>query len=78
MTLLTIALVLPWATGALLVVLDGRRRAVAIAAIVALGATLASLVAVALTSGGHEVTFTTGGWPLRAGTNSTRPSSPIE
>ena len=67
MTLLSTALLIPWAAGVLVVVLDGRRRAVAWAAVVALLATLTCLIGVALTATDGPVTFTTGGWPQGVG-----------
>ena len=62
------ALLLPWATGAVLVALDGRRRAVGWFAVAVLAATLALLAvltAQVLTSGSREVV--TGGWPAGVG-----------
>jgi multicomponent Na+:H+ antiporter subunit D len=67
MTMLAIALLVPWASGVILVMLDGRRRAVAALAIVALAVTLASLIAVAATALDGRVSFTTGGWPPGVG-----------
>ena len=67
MTLLSIALLLPWAAGVLVVVLDGRRRAVAWTAVAALLATLICLIGVALAATDGPVTFTTGGWPQGVG-----------
>jgi len=67
MTMLTIALLVPWAVGALLVVLDGRRRAVAFLAVGVLATTLASLAGVAVAGAGGDITFTTGGWPRGVG-----------
>jgi multicomponent Na+:H+ antiporter subunit D len=66
-TLLSTGLLIPWAAGVLVVVLDGRRRAVAWAAVVALLATLTCLIGVALTATDGPVTFTTGGWPQGVG-----------
>jgi multicomponent Na+:H+ antiporter subunit D len=66
-TLLSIALVIPWATGVLLVVLDGRRRTVAWTAVAGLLATLVCLIGVAVTAPDGRVTFTTGGWPQGVG-----------
>jgi multicomponent Na+:H+ antiporter subunit D len=66
-TLLSFALVLPWAAGVLLVVLDGRRRVIAWAAVAALLATLACLTGLAVTAIDGSVTFTTGGWPQGVG-----------
>ncbi len=68
MTVLAIALLIPWAAGVALVVLDGRRGPVGWLAVAALAGTFASLVAVALaTPAGGSVTFTTGGWPAGVG-----------
>lgn len=60
---LSVALLLPWVAGVLLVALDGRRRAVAWAAVAALAASLAALGALAagvLRDGSQQVV--TGGW----------------
>ena len=67
MTILAIALLIPWVTGVIFIVLDGRRPAVAVGAILALGATLASLIAVAATTLNGRVSFTTGNWPPGVG-----------
>jgi multicomponent Na+:H+ antiporter subunit D len=67
LTLLVIALVLPWAAGTALTVLDGRRSGVAATAVLALIGTLVALVGVAVTAAGQPVTFTTGGWPQGVG-----------
>jgi multicomponent Na+:H+ antiporter subunit D len=68
MTAMAIALLLPWAGGVVLLVLDGRRGAIGWLAIVLLIATFASLAVVAAsTVGGAPVTFTTGGWPQGVG-----------
>ncbi len=68
MTVLAIALLVPWAAGVVLVVLDGRRGFVGWLAVAALAGTFASLVAVVLvTPAGGNVTFTTGGWPVGVG-----------
>ena len=68
MTLLAVSLLVPWAAGAVLVVLDGRRRAVgwlAVAALAANGAALAGLAATVLSDG--PVVVTTGDWPPGVG-----------
>ena len=65
---LSVALLLPWATGAVLVALDGRRRGVGWVAVAVLAATLAMLAVLAaqvLTSGGRVVL--TGPWPAGVG-----------
>ena len=68
MTALGLSLVVPWAAGAVLVVLDGRRTWVGWVAVAALGANLAGLVvlAVSVLSDG-PVNATTGGWPAGVG-----------
>jgi multicomponent Na+:H+ antiporter subunit D len=68
MTTLSVALLTPWASGALLVMADGRRRLVAWSAVAALTATLAVLAVLAVrvvVSGPQEVV--TGGWPAGIG-----------
>jgi multicomponent Na+:H+ antiporter subunit D len=68
MTLLVIALLVPWALGAALILLDGRRPLVGWAAVAGLAVSLASLVGVAVsTAGSTPVTFTTGDWPRGVG-----------
>jgi multicomponent Na+:H+ antiporter subunit D len=65
---LSVALLLPWVTGAVLVTLDGRRRAVGWLTVAALAATLAllgTLTAQVLGRGSSEVF--TGGWPAGVG-----------
>ncbi|UUO00995.1 hypothetical protein M4D79_20110 [Mycolicibacterium novocastrense] len=65
---LSLALLIPWATGAVLVALDGRRRWVAWSAVAALAATLAVLAVLTVqvvTDGGRQLT--TGGWPAGVG-----------
>src|SRR6185312_14623043 len=65
---LSAALILPWATGVLLVALDGRRRAVGLLAVVMLLATLvllAVLMAGVLADGSRDVV--TGRWPEGVG-----------
>ena len=68
MTVLSVALLVPWAAGALLVALDGRRRPVAWVAVAALAATLAVLAVLAVrvvVSGPQQLV--TGGWPTGIG-----------
>jgi multicomponent Na+:H+ antiporter subunit D len=67
MTMLSIALVIPWIVGVVLMVFDGRRRVVGWLAVAALGATLVSLGAVAASAPHGPVGFTTGGWPQGVG-----------
>jgi multicomponent Na+:H+ antiporter subunit D len=62
MTLLALALLVPWVTGVALVAVDGRRRAAGWLAVVALAVTVALLVALALSATDGPVTFTTGEW----------------
>jgi multicomponent Na+:H+ antiporter subunit D len=67
-TALSVSLVLPWAAGAVLVLLDGRRRWVGWLATAALAANLAALVVLAasvLSDG--TVVETTGDWPAGVG-----------
>jgi multicomponent Na+:H+ antiporter subunit D len=67
-TALSVSLVLPWAAGAVLVLLDGRRRWVGWLATAALAANVAALVALAasvLSDG--TVAGTTGKWPAGVG-----------
>ncbi len=68
MTALSISLLVPWAMGAILVLLDGRRRLVGWLAVGALAANLAALIVltVAVLSDG-PVAATTGGWPAGVG-----------
>lgn len=66
--MLSVALVLPWASGVLLVALDGRRRVVAwlaVATLVANLAVLAVLTVAVLAGGSRQVV--TGGWPAGVG-----------
>lgn len=66
--ILSTALLVPWAAGTVLVVLDGRRRRVGLVAVGALGATLillAVLTAAVLADGSEEVV--TGNWPAGVG-----------
>jgi multicomponent Na+:H+ antiporter subunit D len=68
MTAMAVALLLPWAAGAALLVLDGRRGAVGWVAVAVLAATFASLVAVSMSAAADGTpTFTTGGWPEGVG-----------
>jgi multicomponent Na+:H+ antiporter subunit D len=67
-TAVWVALIVPWAAGAVLVVLDGRRRVVgwlAVAVLAANGAALAVLAADVLSGGPVEAT--TGDWPPGVG-----------
>ncbi|WP_448624956.1 complex I subunit 5 family protein [Geodermatophilus sp. URMC 64] len=68
MTVLSVTLLVPWAAGTLLVVLDGRRPAVAWAAVAALAATLAlvAVLTVRVIASGPEQ-LVTGGWPAGIG-----------
>ena len=68
MTALALALVIPWAAGIVLALLDGRRRLVGWLAVAALAANLAALVVLAaqvLPEGAVEAT--TGDWPAGVG-----------
>ena len=68
MILLSLAILVPWASGVVLVVLDGRRRAVGWLASVVLAANLGVLTAlgiVVFSSG--PITVTTGNWPSGIG-----------
>lgn len=68
MTALALSLLVPWASGAVLLLLDGRRRWVGWAAIAALAGNLAALGVLAgsvLADG--PVSFTTGNWPAGVG-----------
>ncbi|MEZ4596481.1 MAG: proton-conducting transporter membrane subunit [Chloroflexota bacterium] len=68
MTLLSLALLIPWAMGIVLVALDGRRPVVGWAAVATLGVTLATLLALgAGVMDGGEVVVTTGDWPRGVG-----------
>ena len=68
MTALALALTVPWAAGTVIALLDGRRRAVGWAAVVALGANLAAVavLTVSVLDNG-PVSATTGGWPRGVG-----------
>ena len=68
MTQLSLALLVPWASGILLAFLDGRRRVVGWLAVAVLAATVAALVVLAvvvLAEG--TIVITTGGWPAGVG-----------
>jgi multicomponent Na+:H+ antiporter subunit D len=67
-TALVVALVLPWSVGAVLLALDGRRRAVGWVAVAALAGNLAALaVLAAQVLGDGPVVATTGNWPPGVG-----------
>jgi multicomponent Na+:H+ antiporter subunit D len=64
MTLLSIAMLVPWVAGVLCLVLDSRRRATGWLAVIAMAVTLVSLVGLTLEVGTNgPVTMTTGEWP---------------
>ena len=65
MTALAVPLLIPWAAGALLLLADGRRRAVGWLAVAALAATMAALIVLATGTGTREMVI--GGWPAGAG-----------
>ena len=68
MTALSLSLVVPWATGLALTLLDGRRRAIGWAAVAALAVNLGALVALAATVLPDDpVVVTTGDWPVGIG-----------
>jgi multicomponent Na+:H+ antiporter subunit D len=68
MTVFTLALVVPWASGIVLVLCDGRRRTVGWIAVAAIAANLAAvLVLGASVLSGGPVGATTGGWPTGIG-----------
>lgn len=68
MTLLSLALLIPWAAGIVLVAIDGRRPLVGWAAVASLSATLVALVALGLEVMEHgPVVVTTGDWPRGVG-----------
>jgi multicomponent Na+:H+ antiporter subunit D len=65
---LVLSLLVPWAAGAVLVLLDGRRRAVGWVAVGALVANVAALVVLtAEVIGDGPVTLVTGDWPVGVG-----------
>jgi multicomponent Na+:H+ antiporter subunit D len=67
-TALALALVVPWAAGAVLVALDGRRRLIGWLAVGALTAQLGALVGLAVqVLPGRAVSGVTGGWPADVG-----------
>ncbi len=68
MTALSLSLLIPWAAGAVLVCLDGRRPLIGWLAIGALAANLAALIALAVAVGADgSVVLTTGDWPQGLG-----------
>ena len=68
MTALALALAVPWAAGAILVTLDGRRRLVGWLAVSALAVQIGALVALAgQVLPGRAVHSVTGGWPTDVG-----------
>lgn len=68
MTLLSLALLLPWAAGIILVAFDGRRRIVGWAAVASLGASLVVLVALGVeVMERGPILVTTGDWPRGVG-----------
>ena len=67
MTVLALALVIPWAAGAVLAILDGRRPLVGWVAVGALAASFGALVVLAIDVADGPVITTTGGWPRAIG-----------
>ena len=68
MTALALSLVVPWAVGAVLLMVDGRRAAVGWSAVAALTATLAGLtVLTMIVMADGPVIVTTGDWPIGVG-----------
>ena len=68
MTALSLSLLLPWSSGIVLVLLDGRRRVVGWAAVAAVAANVAALVVLALAVADEgTVSVTTGDWPRGVG-----------
>ena len=68
MTALALALCVPWAVGAILVALDGRRRLVGWLSVGTLAAQIGALVALAVqVLPGRAVHTVTGGWPADVG-----------
>lgn len=68
MTALMLALVVPWASGAVLLLLDGHRRSVGWAAVAVLGITVAAVAGLAMeVLGSGPVSGTTGNWPAGVG-----------
>lgn len=68
MTVLMLALLLPWAGGAVLLLFDGRRRMVGGVAVGALVATMAALIGLAMeVRATGTASGTTGNWPAGAG-----------
>jgi multicomponent Na+:H+ antiporter subunit D len=67
-TAVWVALVVPWAAGITVVILDGRRRAVGWVAVACLAVNLAALVVVAVdVIDDGPVSVTTGDWPVGVG-----------
>ena len=68
MTALALSLVVPWASGLVLTLLDGRRRVIGWAAVAALAVNLGALVALAAAVlPDDSVVVTTGDWPVGVG-----------
>ena len=68
MTVLSLSLVVPWAAGLLLTLLDGRRRVIGWVAVAALAVNLGALVALAAAVLPDDtVVVTTGDWPVGIG-----------
>jgi multicomponent Na+:H+ antiporter subunit D len=68
MTAIALSLVIPWGVGAVLLMVDGRRAAVGWTAVVALAATMISLVVLMMTvMSDGPVVVTTGLWPVGVG-----------
>ena len=67
MTTLAFSLLIPWAVGAVVVALDGRRRLVGWLAVAALAAHLGALVALSVDVADGDVRFVTGDWPADVG-----------
>jgi multicomponent Na+:H+ antiporter subunit D len=68
MTALSLALLIPWVAGVVLLVMDARRAAVRWLAVAALGGTMVALVALAVTVFTEgPVVMTTGNWPVGVG-----------
>jgi len=67
-TALSLSLVVPWAAGLLLTLLDGRRRVIGWVAVAALAVNLGALVALAAAVLPDDpVVVTTGDWPVGIG-----------
>ncbi len=68
MTVLMLAMFVPWAAGAVLLLLDGHRRAVGWAAVGVLAVTVTALIGLAIeVIGTGTVSGTTGNWPAGVG-----------